>query len=357
MAPTRGFALVLGLGLIVGTAWGEEAPDDSWKDNPRIGGAQGMLRYRIARAPYEFVETPDVVTLKDGTKLEAYFLQTYGDWFVFYVKETGQSWLKEEVPRALVARVDFDQYLERDPVEPRVIERAKKQPVPKDEILAGTFTARRGRFSTWRMTFRSEVDKQRPHSEDATEYGIFEVESHSDQSTATSRFEHKTRSSGKYFLYAPGTVNNKDWVLVLAEVVQSEVDKGKDIVVFTDTMADETMIIDFSDEADAFRLEWSNLGGWSWTSLVDLRFRRESEPSDPKVRYRSLEDRREVPGAAERPGNRRATPPPWSESPRLVASGKESEGPSTTAARKPSVGYEWQVGRWGKPVTYWNGGR
>src|SRR5512145_2144400 len=84
---------------------GVEAGEPGSLDDPRLGGPRGRLRSRVVRAPGEVVEVPDVLTLKDGTSLEAYWLAAYGDRLVFFVKETEGSWLREEVSRADVAEV------------------------------------------------------------------------------------------------------------------------------------------------------------------------------------------------------------------------------------------------------------
>ncbi|MGQ9589697.1 MAG: hypothetical protein ACUVYA_05310 [Planctomycetota bacterium] len=297
---------------------------DSLRD-PRLGGEKGKLRYRVARSPYERVQTPDVVVLKDGTELEAYFLEAYGDWFVFYVKETANSWLKEEIPRAYVEKVDFGQYLPRDPIEPPSIEPARKQPVPKEEVLAGVFEGSSGRATRWRISFRSEIDAHRDHAEDATEYGEVEVRSDSCQELGGTRYAHGTRAEGRYFLYAPGTVNNREWVLVLSDIVHSTIERSPEAGFFTERIADETFILRFDREEDAFRLEWSNLGNWSWVSLVGVRFERaaEASPKTPEL----------PPRAAPRPDRRPA------------ARGRERD----LVAR--------DSGWWGSPNTYWETGR
>ena len=133
----------------------------SLSDDPRLGSETGKLRYRISRGPAEEVEVPDVITLKNGKKLEAYFLNIYGDSFVFYVKETERSWLREVVSRSEIGAVDFHQYLDQDPVAPAKIEPATKQPALKDDFLSGTpggssrFRAKSTRSSTSRKMRRT----------------------------------------------------------------------------------------------------------------------------------------------------------------------------------------------------------
>src|SRR6058998_3747000 len=89
--------LLVGAVFILGIP---RASAQSLGDDPRLGGETGKSRYRIARGPSEEVQVPDVITLKDGRKLEAYFLNIYGDSFVFYVKETERSWLREVASRS-----------------------------------------------------------------------------------------------------------------------------------------------------------------------------------------------------------------------------------------------------------------
>ena len=226
------------------------AGENPYSDHPRLGGMQGQLRSRIRRAPSEEVETPDVITLKGGVKREAYFLSVYGDRLVYYIKETSRSWLREEVQRSEVEAIDFEQYLPTDPVLPRKIERAEKQPSKKDDLLSGVFTARQGRRIEWMASFQSEIDKYLEYSEDATDYGSVELASkfidsvdaelpdelipqggrqYGKYNTVTTKREaylrtHAVKATGKYYLYAPGSIHNEDWVLVLAAVIQTEVD-------------------------------------------------------------------------------------------------------------------------------------
>lgn len=307
------------------------SPYESLRD-PRLGGEKGKLRYRVARSPYECVETPDVVVLKDGTELEAYFLEAYGDWLVFYVKETATSWVKEEIPRAYVEKIDFWQYLPRDPIEPPSIEPARKQPVPKEEVLAGVFEGASGRATRWRISFRSTVDAHRDHSEDATEYGEVEVRSDSSQDLGGIRYAHGTRAEGRYFLYAPGTVNNREWVLVLSEIVHSTIERSPEAGFSTERIPDETFILRFDPGKDSFRLAWSNVGNWSWTSLVGVRFERVAEAS-PKAPERS-------PGASER--SPKAAPRP-------------DRRPAARSRERDLVARD--SGWWGPPSTYWETGR
>ncbi len=287
------------LGVLLST-FAARADEDPYGDHPRLGGREGRLRSWISRAPSEEVQTPDVITLKGGVKREAYFLNVYGDRFVYYVKETARTWLREEVQRTEVESVDFSQYLDQDPVAPRKVERARKQPAVKNDVLSGVFRASQGRGTRWTASFQSELDKFLEYSEDATDYGTVELESSFVQQVErdlppavlprgstrggrdscavwprkTFTRSHEVRAKGKYYLYAPGTVNNEDWVLVLSEVIQSEIDHGRDTSIFTTVIPDETFIVAFSPEKDTFRLAWSNVGGWTWSSLVGIAFER-----------------------------------------------------------------------------------
>lgn len=288
-------------------------------DDPRLGGETGKFRYRITRRASEEVEVPDVITLKDGRKLEAYFLNIYRDSFVFYVKETERSWLREVASRSDIAAVDFHQYLEKDPVAPKKIAAAVKQPVPKDDFLSGVFTGAQGRYTRWKATFQSEADKRVDSSEDATDYGTVELESVFHQRVGQSSRSHEVHRRGKYYLYAPGTVNNQEWVLVLSEVLESEADKaGLETSLFTTYIPDETLILYFSPERDSFRLQWSNLGAWTWSSITQVNFQRVSDEGQPPFK---------------------ATSPPR-------ALPKKTELVGDWRLRR------WQVEGWGKPQTY-----
>jgi len=279
----RAICLLPLLGLAGTALLADEA--DPYRD-PRVGGQPGRLRYRIVRSPAEDVPTPDVLTLDDGRKVEAYFLEPYGDWFVFYVKESGTSWLKEELPRSRVVSVNLHSYLPQDPIQPKRIEAAEKQPVPKDDILHGVFTASRGRRQPidYRITFTSETDKIGEYVEDSTDYGVVEVVSRTRDKSWNPARSHAVRGMGRYHLYAPGSINNSDWVLVLSQMVQYEKDQdGRETTLTTSSILDETFIVRFDPEKDSFRLEWSTVGEWTWGSLLNMTFARRDaiEPTPP----------------------------------------------------------------------------
>ena len=224
------------------------------------------------------VGVPDVIRLKDGSEIEAYFLNVYRDWYVFYIKETETSWLREEVPRSEIASVEEYQYLDEDPLAPRKIVAARKQPAAKEDRLSGVFTATQGRHIKWRITFESEIDLYAAWSEDATDYGRVIVESKSDARSSATRLTHRAEARGRYYLYAPHTVNNEDWVLIIAGAIQKATQYGSEKTLSTNTVPDETFILYFSPEKDTFRLAWSNLGGWTWAALTRLSFRRVPDP-------------------------------------------------------------------------------
>jgi len=274
------FAVCLAFGLsALAAAAAEPVPGSG-----HLYDASGRLRYRIARHSSEVVDVPDVITLKDGSKLEAYFLHVYRDWFVFYLKETETSWVREEIPRSEVKAVDAYQYLPEDPTSPRQIVAAAKQPVPKEAVLAGVFAAE-SRNSRWRLTFRSRIDRHAGWSEDATDYGEVTIESSFSQRAGGKLLSRRTEARAGYNLYRPGTVRNDEWVLVLFDIVQRESDQeGREITLGTTLVSDETFILYFSPQEDAFRLAWSNLGGWTWASLTGIRFERAAEDEvEPSV--------------------------------------------------------------------------
>jgi hypothetical protein len=335
MARKR-FLWVLGLVLGAGFLPAQEAAREP---DPRLGGAKGRLRYRVVRGPAEEIEAPDVLTLKDGRKVEAYFLNVYGDWLVFYVKDDERSWLKEELPRSEVAAVDFDQYLPKDPLLPASIEAAAKQPVPKDDFLTGAFEAAKGRSARFQLKFTSEIDKLFNYTEDATDYGTVEVESRSASGWGKDARSHEVSGWGRYYLYAPGSINNKEWVLLLSEVVVREVDRGFDTVLFTNVVPDEAFICKLNPEKDSFQLEWSNLGSWTWSALTGMTFRR-------------VEAER-APGRGEpvrsRPPARRPVVEP---EPTLVLASRAAAAPAPQLA-EAEAHRRWRIDGWKAPARRW----
>ncbi len=226
------------------------------------------FRSRIYRSSGEETPVPDVLVLKNGRKIEAYFLQAYANRLVFYFKENARSFVREEIPRSMVASVLYGQYLDRDPNEPRLIERARKQPVPKKDVLAGRYRGAQDRFTTWRAVFHSETNKPLPYAEDATEYGTFVIES---GRALPSGYANETWSMGRYSLFAPKTVNNEEWVLELTEVTHSERDRTDHVSWFSGAIQDDILIVEFSPHG-GFRLHWSNLSAGAWTTLPQVEF-------------------------------------------------------------------------------------
>lgn len=292
------FSAVLAQLVLLVTAGSVSAGESPYGDHPRLGGAAGLLRSRITRHPAQEIQAPSVVTLKGGVRREAYFLSVYGERVVYYVKETDTSWLKEEVAREEIESIDFDEYLEKDPTLPRKIEPARKQPARKDDLLAGVFTARQGRRFEWTAIFSSEIDKALDFAEDATDYGVFELQSTfvdtasedlppellprgGGYNTLLGRREgrhfraHSVKTRGRYFLFAPGAINNDEWVLVLSGGEQREVDRsGRETSLLVSQVPDEVFILYFSPSRRAFELAWSNVGTRNWSSPVGPRFER-----------------------------------------------------------------------------------
>jgi hypothetical protein len=354
-------------------------------DDGRFADPRGQLRYRVARSPSEVPPVSDVLVFKSGAKVEAYFLEVYGDWLVYYVKESARSWIKEEVLRSDIESIDFHQFLERDPVEPKRIERAKKQPVPKDDILSGEFVARQGRHNRWKLSFLSEIHKTRDYAEDSTDFGTVEIESSSLQGVGDRTYSGDLHATGKYFLHAPGTVNNKEWVLVISEVIRREVDRYQDTTLSTDVTPDQAFILEFSEDKGTFRLQWSNLGEWNWASIVNLEFARTVASEDridgtrrPRI---GGADAKVLPsadsprGASRSAGEGATSAPPAGPTRRperkagavpgraplelrpgardLVAREDGEETAPKATSSKPTR--TWQVDGWKGPTTYWGG--
>ncbi len=254
-----------------------QTPTRGSRIQPHDGGVPpedvpDSFRSRIYRGLDEERPFPDVLVLKNSRKIEAYFLQAYGNRFVFYVKESERSWVREEIPRSAVSSVLYEQYLERDPTEPRLIRVARKQPVRKRNVLAGRFSGVQDRYTTWQFTFHSETNKPLPYSEDATEYGTFVIESR--RSMPQSRYTNSTWSMGNYYLYAPHTVNNDAWALSLTGVAHAEKDRTDHVSWLSRSLPDEIFIVQFSED-DKFRLQWSNLSSGAWTILPQVQFQRD----------------------------------------------------------------------------------
>lgn len=247
------------------------------------GGAPGPSsgkRYLIARGPNEFVPPPDILILDDGSRIEAHFLAFYGERAVYFVEEGDRFWTRREVPRARVTLVERGQYLERDPLEPLSIRKSTKQPVPKREVLSGVFTGLQGRHTHWRIAFHSELNKLSDSAEDATELGRFHLRS-TFEKTAGERFSHEVLATGNYHLYAPGTVRNEDWLLVLTDIVESDRNHAPEQSYSTRTLPYEALMVSFSPDQETFRLAWSTIGESAWAAITQVEFRR--LPSAPRA--------------------------------------------------------------------------
>jgi hypothetical protein len=203
-------------------------------------------------------------------------------------------WRRQVVPPSEVKGVEFGRHLDRDPVGEPVVRRASKQPVVKEDVLAGVFHGQRGRFTHWRLTFQSDVDKMGSYSEDATEFGRFTAESTYSQPISdrnAERMAHTTSATGSYHLYRPNTIRNEDWVLVMTDVIQRETDYGRHRSLEQRTVLNEAFIVTFEDDSDhgrgaaSLRLEWANIGSSLWSALTQVRFRRPRDlPSPPEQR-------------------------------------------------------------------------
>ena len=269
---------VLGLGALIAVA-GANADLDAQAIQPAApiqlheGGVApeeipDAFRSRIYRSPGEETPVPDVLVLKNGQKIEAYFLQAYTGRLVFYFKENARYFVREEIPRSKVASVLYEQYLEHDPTELRLIKRGRKQPVRKKNVLAGKYKGVQDRYTTWFVVFHSETNKPLPYAEDATEYGTFVIESYR---TMPSGYANKTWNMGRYSLYAPKTVNNEEWALELTQVTHSERDRTDHVSWFSGSIQDDILIVQFSPRG-GFRLAWSNLSSGAWTTLPQVEF-------------------------------------------------------------------------------------
>jgi hypothetical protein len=148
---------------------------------------------------------------------------------------------------------------------------------------------------------------------------------------------HESRAEGRYHLYAPGSVNNDEWVLALSNILVSETDHGRDTSISAGVVSDETLILYFSPERGSFRLAWSNVGSWTWASIVGITFERveEAEPR-PLERY----------SPPARPG---VIEPRSAPRPAPVQRPRESE--RILAANEPVR--KWGIRGWGAPKTRW----
>ncbi len=313
-------------------------------------------RSRVRRGLYEETPVPDVLVLEDGRRVEAYFLQAYGDRFVYYEKEGDRVWGRAAIPRSHVRTVLRGEYLERDPVAP-AIRIGAKQPVRKSDVLSGSFSGKQDRWTTWRFRFYSESHKPGTYTEDATEFGSFVLESWRERGP----YRGSTWSTGTYFLYAPRTVNNEDWVLVLEEISHVERDRTDHRSWLTGSVPNDTLIVKFSADGDRFGLLWSNLSSGTWSALPQVEFQRERggtlESRDPS---RAVYPRRTRP-SGERPdpadlqfvrGDGAAVVDPWVAGVRTSpVPGKALTRATPVASRRRPIGA--RLRGWKRPEGRW----
>lgn len=293
-------------------------------------------RALISRGPDEVPPVPDVMTLKDGRRLEAYFLATYRHKVVYYLRVDERLWERHVIPNDQVAGIEKRQYLDEDPLAVPTVRRASKQPVPKGEILAGEFVGHQGRHTSWRLTFHSQNNKARAFAEDATEFGDFSAVSRFRQKVVGKALAHEVTARGQYFLYAPGTANNADWLLVLNGITINDTDLAPHRSIGTEIIPQEAFIVDLSPDHGAFRLDWANIGSQTWSALTQVTYRRVRDEPDAPV--------------APRPEVRRSRSP---HVPRRRSAPAVAEADSALAHRFPAKATKnesrWGTGWWGRP--------
>ena len=271
--------------LLAQVAVSDAYKEGTYEEGVKPSSIPQSYRTRIFRRYDESVSVPDVLVLKSGGKIEAYFLEAYRDFFVFYTKESDFTWVRDTIDQSAVATVLREQYLPQDPSRTQKIRRARKQPVAKQSVMAGTHNGWQDRNTRWKFTFRSEVNKPLTHTEDATEYGRFVLES--EHRMPGGGYANRTRAFGQYYLFAPNTVNNTEWVLNLIEVSYSETDyAGQETRLQTTSLIDDTLIVEFAESGDRFRLYWSNLSSRALAGLPQVDFRRAVTNRTPAMRMR-----------------------------------------------------------------------
>ncbi len=234
---------------------------------------------------------PDLLFYKDGRIIEAWDLTVkrqavdytyYGaDDKRFERRDTKHRILAIQFGRTLQDYLKEQNQAEK-PATP-VVAPAKKQPVKKKEVLAGTYFAKQGRFTKWTATFTSQIHKYYTSAKNATEYGTFLIKSHMFQPTAEDKtHESEVIAKGQYFLYAPGVFGNKNWVLNLTKVSYTENDISPRASVYTERLRDEVFIVNLSKDGNVFNLEWANQEGWQWVSPTQQTFYR-AKPTRTQV--------------------------------------------------------------------------
>ena len=226
---------------------------------------------------------PDLLFFKDGYVAEAWDLKIEGIGLEYNVLGRDQQKIPKRRQKYEVVNIQFGRTLEdflndqKQTKESRspVVAPAKQQPVRHQEILAGKFYAKQGRYTKWSCTFTSQLNKYYPHARNATEYGTFVLRSVMEQ-PVSDKVVHKNEvlAKGKYFLYAPETFGNTDWVLNLTEVSYTENDISPRQSIYTERLRDEVFILKLSKDFNVFHLEWANQEGWQWTSPTQQTFYR-----------------------------------------------------------------------------------
>ncbi len=245
-------------------------------------------RIRIIRPTRTLTGPPDLLVLKNGQLVEAWGLGVSGDRISFRTRDARGTWFGDSVSKTTVATIHIGRSrLEHEaleaarttPVEPPRVEIAEEQPVRKLEVLSGKFLAKQGKFTNWTFSFSSELNKYYTFAEDATEYGQFMLRSYHQKPGLGGRSqENEVIAKGKYFLYAPGSIGNEDWVLNLSNVVYIENDISPRRTFFSDRLPDEVLIVKFSEDGRVMQLRWANHSGWQWTAPVQQTYYRLGEP-------------------------------------------------------------------------------
>ena len=251
--------------------------------------------------------SPDLLFFKNGAIVEAWNLNLSKNIISFVSQDRNGRWSRESQPRSKLLTIRINQTMEehikleeesRKKPEPVEITSAKHQPIQRRDIISGKFFARQGKYTWWTFKFISELNKFYEHSEEATEYGQFQIRSHYIKPDGKGGvYENEVIARGRYFLYSPGSMGNKDWVLNLTKATYIENDISPRVAFITERLSDEVLIVKFSKDRRSFNLEWANYSGWQWTSPIQQTYYRadrtpmnvgsvlnESDPSiQPKV--------------------------------------------------------------------------
>jgi len=238
---------------------------------------------------------PDLLTLKNGSLVEAWDLRIVGDRLECVVKK-GNRERALRVPRNQVASVQMQRTIadvhgaeDSERERPPIVTSRRRQPVRHREILAGRFGAQQGRFTDWSFTFTSEINKYYPHAANATEYGTFVLRNRMHQ---PGNHRSEVKAKGKYFLYAPGVFGDKSWILNLSEVSYTERNISPRRSVYTERLNDEVFVVKMTRDHQVFHLEWANQEGWNWTSPTQQTFYRvltQEERAQAQARLKALD--------------------------------------------------------------------